>query len=64
MSAADPAKHPRRLAHTVRAPFDGETVLAVLRRAMLVSDATVRRAKVVEDGIMLDGVRCKTNKVV
>ena len=64
MSVADPAKHPRRLAHTVRPPFDGETVLAVLRRAMLVSDATARRAKVVEDGIMLEGVRCKTNEVV
>ncbi len=43
---------------------DGKTVLFVLREKMAVSDATVRRAKPIENGITLDGARCKTNAVV
>ena len=64
MSTAESTTQPRTLARAVEPSLDGETVLAVLRRTMLVSDATVRRAKEEDDGITLDGVRCKTNEIV
>ena len=64
MSTAESTTQPRTLARAVEPSLDGETVLAVLRRTMLVSDATVRRAKRRDDGITLDGVRCKTNEIV
>lgn len=42
----------------------GKTVLFVLRERMGASDGAVRRAKPVEGGITLDGIRVKTNALV
>jgi len=54
----------RHISYTIPDAHDGLTVGVVLRRGLDMSGRAVRHAKYVEQGILLDGVRVRTNVVV
>ncbi len=57
------SSEPRRLTLTVPPDLDGRKVDTLLRRTLGLSGTVVRRAKCLEDGITLDGVRVFSSAV-
>lgn len=54
----------RRLSYTVKTEDEGKPVLALLRQGLSLSSSSVKRAKRLEDGILLDGEPVFTNAAV
>ena len=54
----------RRIECAIPADFEGRTVDVVARRVLQMSRHTLTRAKYLEDGILLDGVRVRSNERV